>query len=272
MTLVSTHRAAAWSRAAAVLMPLLLAACASSGLPTDGRWIDLTHTFDETTVMWPTSDHFELEVLSYEMTPKGYFYAANRFRTAEHGGTHIDAPIHFAQGRATVDEIPVDRLIGPAVVVDVTVKSRADRDYQVTVSDLVDWEQRHGRIPTGALVFLRTGFSDAWPDAERYLGTADRGAEAVARLHFPGLHPDAARWLATERWPGAVGIDTASIDFGQSQFYGSHVVLFQHDVPAFENVANLGELPVSGSWVVGLPMKIGGGSGAPTRLVAWLPE
>ena len=273
MSIVSTHRAMARGLPLLCLMSLLvLGACTSPGLPTDGRWVDLTHTFDDSTVVWPTSDHFDLEVISYGLTAKGYFYASNRFSTGEHGGTHVDAPIHFAEGGATVDEIPVERLIGPAVVIDVTLKSRADRDYQVTVTDLADWEQRHGRIPRGALVFLRTGFSESWPDAERYLGTAERGEQAVAQLHFPGLHPDAARWLATERHPGAVGIDTASIDFGQSTQYGSHVVLFQYEVPAFENVANLGVLPVRGAWAVGLPMKIGGGSGAPLRLIAWLPE
>lgn len=253
-------------------VPLLLAACATPGLPTTGRWVDLTYTFDESTVYWPTSEKFDLEVLSYEITPKGYFYAANQFCTAEHGGTHIDAPIHFAEGRQTVDEIPLDRLIGPVVVVDVSAKARASRDYQVGVSDFADWEKRYGRIPDGALVFLRTGFGRFWPDAKAYLGTAERGADAVAALHFPGLDPEAARWLATDRKPAAVGIDTASIDYGQSKTYGSHVTLFEQEIPAFENVAHMEVLPVTGAWVVGLPMKIGGGSGAPVRLVAWLPR
>jgi len=251
---------------------LALAACASPGFPTGGRWVDMSHVYDETTVYWPTSDTFQLTVLSHEVTDKGYFYASNRFSTAEHGGTHLDAPIHFAEGHATVEQIPVDQLIGPAVVVDVSVKCRDDRDYQVTVADLADFEQRYGRIPRGAIVFLRTGFGRLWPDAERYLGTAERGPAAVAKLHFPGLDPDAARWLVTERRIGAVGLDTASIDYGQSTLYGSHVTLFTHDVPAFENVANLDELPPVGASVVALPMKIGRGSGAPLRLVAWLPE
>ncbi len=261
-------------RALVLLAPcvLALAACAAPGFPEGGRWVDMTHVYDASTVYWPTSDTFQLEVLSHEVTDKGYFYASNRFCTAEHGGTHLDAPIHFAEGHATVDEIPVDQLIGPAVVVDVSMKCRDAPDYEVTVADLVDFEQRHGRIPRGAIVFLRTGFGRFWPDAERYLGTAERGAAAVAKLHFPGLHPAAARWLVTERRIGAVGLDTASIDFGQSTHYESHVTLFTHDVPAFENVANLDELPPVGASVVALPMKIGGGSGAPLRLVAWLPR
>ena len=259
-------------RIAWLLLLLSVVGCASPGFPTDGRWVDMTHTYDESTIYWPTSELFELEVVSHGFNPKGYFYAANKFCTAEHGGTHVDAPIHFAEGKRTVDELPVDQLIGPAVVVDVSAAAAQDADYQVTMDDLRGWEADHGRIPDGALVLLHTGFGERWPDAARYLGTAERGAEAVAKLHFPGLHPDAARWLVSERRPGALGLDTASIDFGQSTHYGSHVALFEQDVPAFENVANLHLLPPTGAWVIALPMKIGGGSGAPLRMAAWIPD
>lgn len=255
------------------LLPLLLLtlACASPGFPTHGRWVDLTHSFDAQTIMWPTSDPFELEVLSHGYTDKGYFYAANKFRTAEHGGTHLDAPIHFAEGRRAVDALPVDQLIGPAAVVDVAAACARDADYEVSVDDLRAWEARHGRLPDGVVLLLHTGFGARWPDVARYLGTAERGADAVAKLHFPGLHPDAARWLVRERDVRAVGLDTASIDHGQSTLYGSHVALFERDIPAMENVANLHLLPPVGAWIVALPMKIGEGSGAPLRVAAWLP-
>src|SRR5690606_26149255 len=127
------------------------------------------------------------------------------------GGTHIDAPVHFAKDHWTVDQIPLDRLIGNALVVDVSAKAASDPDYQVTVSDLEDWERSNGPIEAGSIVLLRTDFSKRWPDAAAYLGTAERGDAAVAKLHFPGLHPDAAKFLADARQVKAVGLDTASI-------------------------------------------------------------
>jgi kynurenine formamidase len=120
-------------------------------------------------------------------------------------------------------------------------------------------------------VLLRTGYSQRWPDAARYLGTSERGPEAVAKLHFPGLHPDTARWMVANRRFRAIGIDTASIDYGQSTQYESHRVLFERDIPAFENLTALERLPARGAFVVALPMKIGGGSGAPLRAIAILP-
>jgi kynurenine formamidase len=257
--------------AAALLATATTAAgCRTIALPA-GRWVDLTHAFAEDTLTWPTSDPFRLEVVSAGVTPRGYYYAANRFRAAEHGGTHIDAPVHFFEGGRTVDKIPLDRLVGPAVVVDVSARALADRDYQISVSDLTDWEIRFGRIPDGAIVLLRTRYGAFWPDAERYLGTARRGAEGAEELHFPGLDPNAAQWLVTNRNIGAIGIDTASIDHGPSTLFQSHRTLFRNDIPVLENVANLELLPQTGSVVFALPMKITGGSGAPLRIAALVP-
>ena len=118
------------------------------------------------------------------------------------------------------------------------------------------------------IVLLRTGYAARWPDRLRYLGTEERGEAAVAKLHFPGLDPTAAQWLVQHRSIKAVGIDTPSIDYGQSTHFESHVMLFQHNVPALENVANLDRLPQVGFTVIALPMKIGGGSGGPVRIVA----
>lgn len=263
-----------------MLLALLLAgavvSCSPASGPAADRFpagaiVDLTHTYDPSTIFWPTSDTFRLEKVAEGMTPAGYYYAANNFFTAEHGGTHIDSPIHFAPGRQTVDRIPLERLVGAAVVVDVTMQADRDPDYQIGVADIEQAEQRDGAIPANAIVLLRTGFSRRWPDAGRYLGTAERGAAAVAMLHFPGLHPDAARWLVANRRIAAIGIDTASIDYGQSTQYESHRTLFEHDIPAFENLTALDRLPARGAFVVALPMKIGGGSGAPLRAIAILP-
>jgi kynurenine formamidase len=243
-----------------------------SGLWPAGTLVDLSHAFDERTIFWPTAERFRLDVVSHGMTPGGYFYAANNFTTAEHGGTHLDAPIHFAEGRHAADEIPLDRLVGPAIVVDVTAAAERNPDYLVTVADLEGFESRHGRIPDGAILLIRTGYSSRWPDAERYLGTAERGAAAVAKLHFPGIDPAAARWLLQQRKIDAIGIDTASIDFGQSTTYETHRLLYEANIPGFENLAALDRLPPTGAFVVALPMKIAGGSGAPLRAIAVLPD
>ena len=253
----------------AVLL-LSLVSTASAQLPA-GRLVDLTHPFDADTIYWPTEEGFVLEKESEGVTEKGYYYTANKFRAAEHGGTHVDAPVHFHQGGATVDALPLAQLIGPAIVVDVTTAAARDRDYQVGRADFERWERAHGRIPSGAIVLLRTGFARFWPDRVRYMGTDERGKEAVEKLHFPGLGSDGARWLVDERHIHAVGLDTPSIDFGQSTRFETHVALFERGVPAFENVAALDELPTTGFTVIALPMKIRGGSGAPLRVIAIVP-
>ncbi|HYN07990.1 MAG TPA: cyclase family protein [Vicinamibacterales bacterium] len=263
---------------------LILSACGSSttGSPPGGSaaaspWpsgpvVDLSHAYDTRTVFWPTAEPFQLKKVADGVTPQGYYYAANTFCTSEHGGTHIDSPVHFAQKGWTVDQIPIEQLIAPAVVIDVAAASAANPDYQVSRADFDAWERTHGAIPAGVIVLLRTGYGAHWPDAAKYLGTAERGDAAVSKLHFPGLHPDAARWLVAERSIKAIGLDTASIDFGQSTLYESHRVLFERNIPALENLTNLDRLPATGARMVGLPMKIGGGSGGPLRAVAMLPR
>jgi kynurenine formamidase len=259
---------------ALVVIAVLTTACSSSPqavvFPT-GDIVDLSHTYDSQAIYWPTAEGFQLRRDAAGITPAGYYYAANSFFTSEHGGTHIDAPVHFAEGHLTVDKIPVQQLIGPAVVIDVVQQSEKDPDYQVTTGDLQRFEQEHGAIPMDAIVLLRTGFSRRWPGAERYLGTTLRGEEGARALHFPGLHPDAARWIVANRRIRAVGIDTASIDHGRSTLFESHRALYEHDIPAFENLTALDRLPATGAYVIALPMKIGGGSGAPLRAVAILP-
>jgi kynurenine formamidase len=232
----------------------------------------LSHTYDQSTVFWPTADPFRLEKVADGVTPGGYYYAANNFFTSEHGGTHIDAPVHFAKGAQSVDQIPLERLFGNAVVIDVVEQSGQNVDYLVTIDDFMRAERDQGAIPQEAIVLIRTGFSRRWPDAAKYLGTAERGTAAVAKLHFPGLHPDAARWIVENRRIKAIGIDTASIDYGQSMTYDSHRTLFAAGIPAFENLNALDRLPLRGASIVALPMKIGGGSGGPLRAVAIVPR
>ena len=249
---------------------LAFTGCAPKMELSSGKFVDLTHSFDEQTIYWPTEKGFELERGPAGVTEKGYYYTANRFCSAEHGGTHIDAPIHFFQGHNTLDTIPLRQLIGRAVLIDVRMKCAENPNYQIVVDDLVQWESRHNERLDEAILLLRTGFAAFWPSPAKYLGTEARGPEAVAKLHFPGLHPDAAKWLAQNRSVRAVGIDTASIDFGQSTHFQSHVSLFEKNIPALENVANLDQLPETGFVVLALPMKIRGGSGGPVRIVAVL--
>lgn len=236
-----------------------------------GRWIDLTHPFDAATIYWPTERGFQFEAGANGPTAKGYYYAANRFTTAEHGGTHLDAPRHFSAAGETSDSIPVGRLVGETVVVDVTKACAANAVYEITADDLVAWEAAHGRQLVDVIVLLRTGWAAKWSDREAYLGTAATGPAAVSLLRFPGLAPAAAQWLVEHRRIKAIGIDTASIDHGPSTHFGAHVALCGGNVPIFENVARLDALPEQGVFVAALPMKIAGGSGGPLRIVARLP-
>lgn len=253
--------------AVVILSCLLLLGFYSDNKDRARQIVDLTHDFSEKTVYWPTSDPFKLDVVAAGKTPKGFYYAANKFSASEHGGTHLDAPIHFAEGRQTADQISLDRLIAPGVKIDVSGKVSQNRDYLISVEDIIAWESKNGKIKAGNIVLFETGYWRAWPDKVKYLGTDKRGPEGVAALHFPGLSVEAAKFLASRK-VAAVGIDTASIDFGQSQTYDAHVALMSENIPAFENVANLGALPAKGFEAIALPMKIKGGSGGPLRIVA----
>jgi kynurenine formamidase len=234
-----------------------------------GRWVDLTYEFSSETIYWPTGKPFELEEVAYGISEKGYFYSMYNYGGSEHGGTHFDAPIHFSAGKDTAEKVPLERLIGPAVVVDVTDK--VTPDYEIGVADIERWEEAHGWIPEGAIVLFRTGWGSRWPDPKSFLGTDKRGPEGVAELHFPGISSDAALFLARERVVDAVGIDTPSIDYGQSEMFETHQILYGANIPGLENVAYLDELPEAGSFIVALPMKIAGGSGGPLRIVAFIP-
>ncbi|MDQ4139033.1 MAG: cyclase family protein [Bacteroidota bacterium] len=253
-----------------MLVLLLLGCGQQSGFPT-GEWIDLSYDLSAQTITWPTSEPFRLDTVSEGITEKGYYYSAYNFCASEHGGTHIDAPIHFAQNRKSVDQLSLNQLTGSAIKIDVNRQAAQNPDYQVSVADIQNWEKEYGRIPENSIVLLQTGYGQYWPNPLTYLGTDKRGTEGVQALHFPGLAPETAAWLIKNRKIKAVGIDTASIDYGQSQLYGSHVTLMQQDIPAFENVANLEKIPAIGAQIIALPMKIKGGSGGPLRIIAFVP-
>jgi kynurenine formamidase len=255
-----------------VFVSLFTFACTprpSAEFPT-GQWIDLSHDFSSDTIYWVTAEPFTRTTVAEGKTDKGYYYSAYNFSAAEHGGTHIDAPVHFAEGAKTVDQIELDQLIAPAVKIDVSERALANRDYLISIDDIKKWEVHNGKIPEHSIVLLQTGFGKYWPDKKNYLGTDQLGEAAVKELHFPGLDPEAAKWLVENRKIKAVGIDTASIDYGQSTTFGTHVALMTNNIPAFENVANLDQLPSKGFQIIALPMKIKGGSGGPLRIVAFL--
>jgi kynurenine formamidase len=235
------------------------------------RMVDLTHAFDSSTIYWPTSPSgFELERLSFGQTEGGWFYSANAFSSPEHGGTHLDAPVHFAEGHLTSDRIPLERLIAPAVVIDVSAEAAADPDYRLTTADVLEFERRHGRITPGTIVLLRTGWSDRWPDRNAYLGDDTPGD--ASRLRFPSFGVDAARLLVEERLVAALGCDVASIDYGQSTDFMVHRIAAARDVYGLENLTNLDGVPATGAIIIALPMKIAGGSGGPVRVVALIPR
>ncbi len=237
---------------------------------SSSRLVDLTHSFNSQTIYWPTSPSaFKLDQLSRGQTEGGYFYSANAFSTPEHGGTHLDAPIHFSEAGQTADRIPLDKLIGPAVVIDIARQAGENPDYRLSRDDVLAFERQHGRIQLGTIVLLRTGWSSRWPDRKRYLGDDTPGD--ASRLRFPSFGDDAARLLVEERGVEALGVDVASIDYGQSKDFMVHRIAAARNVPGLENLTNLDGLPPTGATVIALPMKIEGGSGGPVRIIAVVP-
>ena len=235
----------------------------------DKKLVDLTYSFSEETLYWPTGKPFHLEKVSEGRTPAGFWYSSYNYGGSEHVGTHLDAPFHFAEGKWTTEQIPLSQTIGPGAVIDVRRQSEKNPDYLVEVGDIRAWEKAHGRLPAGTIVLIRSGWGRYWGDRKRYFGTDEPGN--VTDLHFPGLSPQAAEFLIRQRRVKAVGIDTPSIDHGPSRDFRAHQILGAANVPIFENVASLELLPPKGATVFGIPMKIKGGSGAPLRIFGLLP-
>jgi len=230
----------------------------------DSKIFDLGHSFDKNTIYWPTEKGFTFSVIAYGETPKHYFYSANKFCSPEHGGTHIDAPIHFAKQGITVDQIMPEQLIGELLVIDVHQKV-THADYQISLEDLKNFEQKFRQIHRGDIVFFRTDWSQYWPSKKQYLGTDKQGD--LKNLHFPGLSVEVANYLLEKNIKG-IGIDTASMDPGQSKDFPVHQIILGAGKYGVENLSHLDKLPAVGATVYIAPMKIAGGSGAPTRLFA----
>jgi kynurenine formamidase len=246
----------------------------SPQFPLSGMlWIDLTYSFDSTTLYWPNNKTgFEHHQDAAGITPSGYYYSSFSYCTPEHGGTHLDAPIHFAEQKLTVDQIPLDQLTGGAIVIDVSKNALQNRDYLISIADIENWEKINGTIPDEAIVLFNTGYGKFYPNREKYFGSALTGAEAIPLLHFPGIDPKTTDWLIKKRKIKALGLDTPSIDYGQSKDFKTHQILMGANKSGFENLANLDLLPPTGIYVVALPMKIGAGSGAPLRIIAAIPS
>jgi kynurenine formamidase len=252
----------------ACAMAALGAAAAQGPRIDESRLVDLTHTFDEKAVYWPTAKPFRWRKDAWGSGPDGAWYASASFEASEHLGTHIDSPIHFAEGQTTTDTLRLPQLIGPAAVIDISKACARDRDYQLSRADVGRWEKANGRLPAGAIVLVRTGWAAFWPDRKRYLGSDTPGD--VRNLHFPGISPDAAKLLLERRADG-VGIDTASLDHGPSTDFRTHRILNGAGIYGLENVAKLDRLPATGATVIALPMKIRSGTGGPVRIMAMLP-
>lgn len=237
----------------------------------DYQLVDLSHSYGPETVYWPTSPTaFIKEELDYGISEGGWFYSSYSVCTPEHGGTHIDAPLHFAEGGISTEKIPLENLLAPAIVIDVSGKAAADRDYRLTVEDVSEFEAAHGKIAPGTIVLLRTDWSRHWPDTLAYLGDDTPGD--ATKLRFPGYGEAATRILVEQRGVAMLGIDSASIDYGKSQDYIAHRVGASRGVSNLENLAHLDRLPPTGSIILALPMKIAGGSGGPVRVVALVPR
>jgi len=239
------------------------------GVMPKGQVVDMTYPFDEQTLYWPHNKSFQWEKTSWGSNHEGHWYASANFSASEHGGTHLDAPIHFAEGGLTVDQISLSDLMGEAIVLDIRKKVASNPDYTLQLTDVEGWESQHGRIPPKTIVLLLTGWGHYWPSPERYFGS--QTPSDPHSLHFPSFSKSSVEFLIRERKIAGIGVDTASIDSGQSRDFPVHQILAGNNAFALENVANLEQLPVTGTWLIALPMKIKGGTGAPVRILGIRP-
>ncbi|MEM9621772.1 MAG: cyclase family protein [Pseudomonadota bacterium] len=269
-------------RCGAWLLVIALAGCVSAPQDSDPQldpgldlaryqMLDLSHPYNAETLYWPSSPSaFEHGELEYGTTEEGYFYSAYTLGTPEHGGTHIDAPIHFHADGLTVEQLALEQLILPVVVLDVRAEAAADPDYTLTMDAINAHEAKHGAIVPGSAVLMWTAWDQYWPDALGYLG--DDTPDRTTHLHFPGFGVQATEFLLQERQVRLIGLDTASIDHGPSTDFLVHRLTGAAGVPGLENLTGLEQLPPTGATLIALPMKIEGGSGAPVRVVALVPR
>lgn len=190
-------------------------------------------------------------------------YSTGTFQTPEHFGTHVDAPVHFAKGAQTVDQISINKLVIPAVVIDMRKQVESNPDCLLTEAMIQDWEKEHGRIPPNSAVLLLTGWSKNWDSEQQY-----RNPDSNKQMHFPSYSGEAVKFLIEQRKINAIGVDTLSIDPGVSTTYPVHKFTAQNNVYGMENLNNLDQLPAKGILLVCGPLAVEGGTGCPARIVA----
>ena len=228
--------------------------------------VDLTQELAADATAWPGSRApFKLDTIVASATA-----AMFRLTMNEHFATHLDAPRHGSGSGWTNEQIPLERLIAPLVVLDVQRQTAINRDYALTIADVEAHEQQFGRIPAGAIVLLRTGWARYWRDPARYFGADSVGGKTT--LHFPSFGVEAARLLTAGRAVAMLGVDSPSTDIGAAPSFAVHGLLGAANVPALENLSELGALPRTGAMLMALPIKTRGGSGGPVRVVALVPK
>lgn len=238
-----------------------LSYCAPTDQITSRNIIDLTHPMHAEMAFWPGGVPFKkVRLVDYEQG-----YLLHRFEMGENTGTHIDAPAHFIKGKQTIDQIPVDKLIVPAVVIDVRQQAAQNPDYQLSAQDVTDFEAKHGKIQMGSLVILNTGWHKRFRSPKEYVNLDENQV-----MHFPGFGIDSAKLLVARDVAG-IGIDTLSIDYGPSSDFATHIVVLQENKYQIENLANLDALPATGAIVIIGVLPIRGGSQAQARILAVLP-
>ncbi len=224
------------------------------------RIVDLSYAIHGKLPRWPGDTRVFEAKTNATVQKNGYF--TRSFWMLEHYGTHLDAPAHFPPGKKTVDQIPPERLLGPAVVIDIRKEARKNADYRLSVARVARWEKQHGRIPRGAIVLLRTDWAARWPNEKRF-----RNMDARGVMHFPGYSVEAVRLLIRRKVSG-IGIDTMNVDYGASQDFAVHTLSHGAGLYHLENLANLAALPESGAFLIVAPIKLAGGSGGPARVFA----
>jgi kynurenine formamidase len=211
------------------------------------------------------------EISRYDQRGPAWYW--NVMHLGEHTGTHFDAPIHWVTGKDlpenATDTIPPHRFVGPACVVDVTADVERDPDFLLTVERVAAWEAEHGRIPTGAWVLLRSGWSRRGERAA-FLGVGPDGA-----AHSPGFHQTCSAFLARERDVLGVGVETVGTDAGIAGTFDppfpNHATMHGAGKFGITSLVNLDQLPPTGAVVIAAPLKIVGGSGSPLRVLAITP-
>ncbi|XP_054707359.1 isatin hydrolase-like [Uloborus diversus] len=237
--------------------------------PISKRMVDLTYVFDETTLKHPIHTKFELTVVVNGTQDGGFWLQNDDISGGSHAGTHMDAPAHFSPGGLEIDQIPISHFIAPAAVIDITAKAELNSDAEVTVEDLMRWEETTGQDLNHKIVLVRSGWGRRWSNRTAFFGTPE---DDGTKLHFPGVSGDAAQWLVNNRDIYGLGIDTLSFDRGNSVDFPTHRILLGHGIFGLENVANMEQIPISGAMLHVMPMKLGKASGAPTRIIATYPE